>query len=72
MRPQFSSTKTAKLVAAVAVATAECTAIMNQQFVALMSHDPNGASFDVELAAAIERRKLAMSTLLNHIGANGW
>ena len=63
---------TAELIAAVAVATAECTALMNEQFLALIAPEADATSFDARIAEAIDRRKLAMEALLNHVKINDW
>jgi hypothetical protein len=63
---------TPELIAAVATATAECTALMNEQFLALLANDPEIARFDESIAMAILKRKRAMEGLLAHIGVNNW
>ena len=63
---------TAALVAAVALATAECTTAMNEQFAALMLNDPNISRFEAKIAEAGLKRKLALDALLEHIRLYGW
>jgi hypothetical protein len=55
-----------------AAATAECTAAMNEQFLALMAGDVNLERFNARIATAHEMRQRAMDSLLNHIRAHGW
>ena len=62
----------AALINALAVATAECTALMNEQFLALMANDPDMARFDGKIAEAILKRKLAMEALPTQVQTNGW
>jgi hypothetical protein len=71
MTPPRESTS-ATLVNALAVATAECTALMNEQFLALIAHEPDMKRFDGKIAEAILRRKAAMEALLNHVTTYGW
>jgi len=56
----------------VAAATAECTAAMNEQFLALIAGDDNPERFDQRIATAQEKRQRAMAAFLNHIRENGW
>ena len=60
------------LLAAVAVATAECTSAMNEQFLALIANDPDLGRFDAKIALAVAKRKSAMDALLNHVSLYGW
>jgi hypothetical protein len=60
------------LIAAVATPTAECTSLMNQQFLALMANDTDIGRFDVLIATATEKRKRTMVVLLDHVRFNGW
>lgn len=62
----------AALINALAVATAECTALMNEQFLALIANDPDLARFDGKIAEAILKRKLDMESLLTQIQTSGW
>jgi hypothetical protein len=62
----------AGLVAAVKAATAECTEAMNEQFLALVAGDPDTARFDAKIAQAVEKRKLAMAYLMDHVRLYGW
>ena len=60
------------MITGVAVATAECTSAMNEQFLALVANDPDMGRFDAKIAAAVCKRKLATAALLEHITLNGW
>ena len=55
-----------------AAATAECTAAMNEQFLALVARDANLERFNPRIAKAQEMRQRAMEALLNHIRMHGW
>ena len=57
----------AALIEALATATAECTALMDEQFRALIARDPEIARFDQKIAKALEKRKLDMESLREHI-----
>jgi hypothetical protein len=63
---------TGALLRDLATATAECTALMNEQFAALIANDPDVARFDEKIAGAIQKRKAAMQNLLNYIQVSGW
>ena len=56
----------------VVVATAECTAALNEQFLAVLRGDPDVSSLDAKVAQARKKRKLAMGSLINHIREHGW
>jgi hypothetical protein len=56
----------------VATATSECTAAMNEQFLALIADDPEVSRFDAKVAEAGQKRRRAMDNLLNHIRQHGW
>jgi hypothetical protein len=60
------------LVKAVAAATAECTALMNQQFLALIANDPDVARFTALIEQGVQKRRIAMKSLLEHIARRGW
>jgi hypothetical protein len=63
----------AKLVAEAAAATAECTVALNEQFLALIADDTSRTTeIELKIVAAVEKRKRAMATLLEHIQAHGW
>jgi hypothetical protein len=55
-----------------ATATAECTAAMNEQFLALVAGDADFERFNQRVAKAQETRQRAMDRLLNHIRVHGW
>jgi hypothetical protein len=67
-----SESRTAALVNDLAVATTECTALMNEQFLALIANDPDIGRFDGKIGEAIERRRVVMEKLLNQIKTSGW
>jgi hypothetical protein len=56
----------------VAAATSECTAAMNEQFLAVISDDPDVSRFNAKVAEARQKRRRAMDSLLNHIRQHGW
>ena len=56
----------------VVVATAECTAALNEQFLAVLRGDPDVSSLEAKVAQAGKKRKLAMGSLINHIREHGW
>jgi len=45
---------------------------MNEQFLALVAGDPDTARFDAKIAQAVEKRKLAMAYLMDHVRLYGW
>jgi len=55
-----------------AAATAECTAAMNEQFLALVAGDADIERFNLRIAEAHEKRQRAMNSLLDHIRKYGW
>jgi hypothetical protein len=63
---------TLRLQTELAVATAEFTAALNEQFLALVSGDVDLEQFKVRIATAQEARRRAMDSLLNHIRLHGW
>ena len=65
-------TESLRLQTEFAVATAECTAAMNEQFLALVAGDLNLEQFNPRIAKAQEMRQRAMDSLLNHIRTYGW
>jgi hypothetical protein len=64
--------RTAALVNDLAVATTECTALMNEQFLALVANDPDIGRFNGKIGEAIERRRAVMEELLSQIKISGW
>lgn len=56
----------------VAAASSECTAAMNEQFLAVIADDPDVARFDARVAEAGQKRKRAMDNLLSHVRQHGW
>jgi hypothetical protein len=56
----------------VAAAMSECTAAMNEQFLAVIADDPDVSRFDAKIAEAGQKRRRAMDNLLNHIRQHGW
>jgi hypothetical protein len=56
----------------VAAAVSECTAAMNEQFLAVIAGDPDVSHFDAKIAEAVQKRRRAMDNLLNHIRQHGW
>jgi hypothetical protein len=61
-----------RLQAELAAATAECTAAMNEQFLALMAGDIDTERFNERIAKAQEKRQRAMDSLLNQIRMYGY
>jgi hypothetical protein len=61
-----------RLQAEVATATAECTAAMNEQFLALVAGDRELERFSARIAKAQEIRQRAMDSFLNYIRLYGW
>ena len=55
-----------------AAATAECTAAMNEQFLALIAGDADLERFSHRIAKAHEMRGCTMEKLMNHIRTHGW
>jgi hypothetical protein len=45
---------------------------MDEQLLALVAGDADTARFDARFAEAVEKRKLAMAALLDHVRLNGW
>ena len=60
------------LMHAVVVATTECTALMNEQFIALVATDSDIARFDVKIVEAVSKRRAAMEALHTKLQASGW
>jgi DNA replicative helicase MCM subunit Mcm2 (Cdc46/Mcm family) len=56
----------------VEASTAECTAAMHEQFLAVIADDPDVSRLDAKVAEAGKKRKRAMDSLLNHIRQHGW
>ena len=67
-----SKNPTIELVHAVAVATAECTALMNEQFLALIRRNSTISHFEAKMSAANWKRELSMNNLLNYVQVFGW
>ena len=55
-----------------AVANTECTAALNEQFLALIAGNENLELFNERIARAQELRQRAMDSLLNYIRLYGW
>jgi tellurite resistance protein len=53
-------------------ATSECTAAINEQFLAVIADDPDVSRFDAKVAEALQKRRRAMDSLLSHIRQHGW
>ena len=60
------------LVDAVRAATAECVALMNEQFIAVTTNQTRADKLDEKIAKAIRQRKRAMDDLINHVQVYGW